>query len=167
MANQSEKKNKKKNISTNRIYLIMIGISTGIYIIMNLYQKYKYNKIFTKKQIFGFCFLSIMNYFLFQLLNLFRGSYWESYLIDILGLNCLIEILINFHWKFWYLYLIYPGYFLIKGGKKLFDYVGTIGKYDENEEINQQTNQFKNQGHKNKNLKKDNTDKPKIKYVKH
>ena len=36
-----------------------------------------------------------MNYFLFQLLNLFRGSYWESYLIVILGLNCLIEILIN------------------------------------------------------------------------
>ena len=62
---------------------------------MNLYQKYKYNKIFTKKQIFGFCFLSLMNYFLFQLLNLFRGSYWESYLIVILGLNCLIEILIN------------------------------------------------------------------------
>ena len=59
MANQSEKKNKKKNISTNRNYLIMIGISTGIYIIMNLYQKYKYNKIFTKKQIFGFCFLSL------------------------------------------------------------------------------------------------------------
>ena len=57
MANQSEKKNKKKNISTNRIYLIMIGISTGIYIIMNLYQKYKYNKIFTKKkQILVFLF---------------------------------------------------------------------------------------------------------------
>ena len=63
----------------------MLGISSDI--IMNLYQKYKYNKIFTKKQIFGFCFLSIMNYFLFQLLNLFRGSYWESYLIDILGLS--------------------------------------------------------------------------------
>ena len=105
--------------------------------------------------------------FLISIIKLFRGSYWEFYLIDILGLNCLIEILINFHWKFWYLYLIYPGYFLIKGGKKLFDYVGTIGKYDENEEINQQTNQFKNQGHKNKNIKKDNTDKPKIKYVKH
>ncbi len=74
MANQNEKKNKKKNISTNRKYLIMIGISTGIYIIMNLYQKYKYNKIFTKKTNIGFSFLSIMNYFLFQLLNLFRGN---------------------------------------------------------------------------------------------
>jgi hypothetical protein len=52
----------------------MIGISTGIYIIMNLYQKYKYNKIFTKKTNIGFSFLSIMNYFLFQLLNLFRGN---------------------------------------------------------------------------------------------
>ena len=134
---------------------------------MNLYQKYKYNKIFTKKQIFGFCFLSIMNYFLFQLLNLFRGRQFISCLFYVSGLNCLFEILINCHWKFWYLYLIYPGYFLVKGGKKLFDYVGTIGKYDENEEINQQTNQFKNQGHKNKNIKKDNTDKPKIKYVKH
>ena len=78
---------------TNRIYLIMLGISTDI--IMNLFQKYKYKKIFTKKQIFGFCFLSLMNYFLFQLLNLFRGSFWESYLIDVLGLNCLIEISIN------------------------------------------------------------------------
>ena len=44
---------------------------------MNLFQKYKYKKIFTKKQIFGFCFLSLMNYFLFQLLNLFRGSFWN------------------------------------------------------------------------------------------
>ena len=62
---------------------------------MNLYQKYKYNKIFTKKQIFGFCFLSLMNYFLFQLFNLFRRNFWESYLNGILGFNCLIEILIN------------------------------------------------------------------------
>ena len=40
-------------------------------------------------------------------------------------------------------------------------------KYDENEELNQPINQFKNQGHKSKTLKKDNTYKPKIKYVKH
>ena len=36
-------------------------------------------------------------------------------------------------------------------------------KYDENEELNQ----FKNQGYKSKTLKKDHTDKPKIKYIKH
>ena len=169
MANRSEKKNRKKNESSNRIYLIMIGTSTFIYIIMNIYQKYSYNKTFTKKQIFGFIFLNGMNYFLYKLINLFRESYWESYLVDILGLNCLIEILINFHWKFWFLYFIYPGYFLCIGGKKLFDYVGTIGKYDENEEMNQQqqANQFKDAGHKSKTIKKDNSDKPKIKYVKH
>ena len=47
--------------------------------------------------------------------------------------------------------------------------MGTIGKYDENEEMNQQqqANQFKDAGHKSKTIKKDNSDKPKIKYVKH
>ena len=71
----------------------MLGISTDI--IMNLYQKYKYNKIFTKKQIFGFLFFIFNELFLFSIINLFRESYWEFYLIDVLGLNCLIEILIN------------------------------------------------------------------------
>ena len=46
--------------------------------------------------------------------------------------------------------------------------MGTIGKYDENEEMNQQqANQFKDAGHKSKTIKKDNSDKSKIKYVKH
>ena len=40
-------------------------------------------------------------------------------------------------------------------------------KYDENEELKQPINRFKIQGHKSKTLKKDHTDKPKIKYIKH
>ncbi len=41
---------------------------------MNLYQKYKYNKIFTKKQIFGFLFFIFNELFLISIIK-FRGSY--------------------------------------------------------------------------------------------
>jgi hypothetical protein len=41
--------------------------------------------------------------------------------------------MINVHYKFWYLYLIYPAYGLIIGGKKLYAYVKTIGQEDPNE----------------------------------
>ena len=49
----------------------------------------------------------------------------------------------------------------------MFDYVGTICKCDENEELNKPIIQFKNKGNKSKTLKKDNKHNPKIKYVKH
>ena len=140
MSGQSDKKNKKKSQSANQTTLIFIGIATGLYIIMNLYSIIFKGKQITKGQIFGFIVLNIINYLLYTLIDNFRGSYWEKYLIDLLGMNLFVEVMINVHYKFWYLYLIYPAYGLIIGGKKLYAYVKTIGQEDSNETEMEPTN---------------------------
>ena len=167
MSGHSEKKAKKIAGSTNKIYLLMIFISTGIYLLFHLYGYLikKREDVFSKKEIFGFIFLSLVNYMMYKLLNFFRGSYWDSYLLDMLGLNCLVEILINFSKKFWYLYLIYPAYFLIQGGKGLYGYVSNIGKGDDMDgEEEENPSKYSDSGHQKKQVKEK---KQKIKYVKH
>ena len=167
MSGHSEKKAKKAASSANSINLILILVCTGIYLIMHLYQYFikKNEDIFTKKDLFGFLFFSLMNYLVYNLLNSFRGSYLEGYLFDFLGLNCLIEVLVNFSKKFWYLYLIYPAYFLIKGGKSLFGYVSNIGKGDDTDagEVGGPS-KYKDSGHQTKQVKEK---KQKVKYEKY
>ena len=169
MARHSEKKAKKIAQSDNTIYLLFIFTSTGIYLLIHFYKYFiKHDEtIFTKKDIFGFIFLSGLNYAIYKLLNMFkRDSYLYGYFFDFLGLNCLIEILVNFSSKFWYLYLVYPAYFLIKGGKGLYGYISNIGKSDGTEEQEQDENssKFKDSGHQTKQAKEK---KQKVKYVKH
>ena len=93
-----------------------------------------------------------------------RDSYLYGYFFDFLGLNCLIEILVNFSSKFWYLYLVYPAYFVLKGGKGLYGYISNIGKIDENEEQGQEEtpSKFKDSGHQAKQVKEK---KQKVKYI--
>ena len=169
MSGHSAKKAKKIAQSDNTIYLLFIFISTGIYLLIHLYKYFiKHNQdIFTKTDIFGFIFLSLINFFVYKLLNMFqRDSYLNSYFFDFLGLNCLIEILVNFSGKFWYLYLVYPAYFLIKGGKGLYGYISNIGKTDEMDQQDQEetTSKFKDSGHQAKQAKEK---KQKVKYVKY
>lgn len=170
MANHSEKKAKKAQQSSNKIYMLFIFIATGIYLIIHLYQYFikKREDIFTKRDIFGFIILSTINYVVYKLLNVFdSNSYFYSYLFDFLGLNCLIEILINFSKKFWYLYLIYPSFFIIKGCQGLYGYVSNIGKTDEFGGIYDEgdtTGKYKGSGHQAKQVKEK---KQKVKYVKH
>ena len=162
-----KKKQKKNAQSANKIYLLMIFISTGIYLLFHLYGYFikKREDVFSKKEIFGFIFLSATNYIIYRLLNLFKDSFFYSYLLDFLGLNCLIEILINFSKKFWYVYLIFPGYFMMKGCQGLYGYVSNIGKSDElGEEEPENNTRFKDSGHQAKQVKEK---KQKIKYVKH
>ena len=110
MSGHSDKKAKKNAAFSNTIYLGMILFATVVYLIIHLYRYFikKREDVFTKKEIFEFIILSLINYFLYKLLNTFRGSYWDSYLLDFLGINVLVEILINYSKKFWYIYLIYP-----------------------------------------------------------
>jgi len=166
MSGHSEKKAKKAAGSANKIYITMIFISTGIYLLLHFYQYFikKREDVFSKKEIFDFIFLSLVNYLVYKLLNLFRNSFWDSYLLDLLGLNCLIEILINFSKNFWYLYLIYPAYFLMKGGKYIYGYVSNIGKSDGSEETDEAPLRNRDSGHQTKQVKEK---KQKIKYVKH
>ena len=136
MSGHSDKKAKKNAAFSNTIYLGMILFATAVYLIIHLYRYFikKREDVFTKKEIFEFIILSLINYFLYKLLNTFRGSYWDSYLLDFLGINVLVEILINYSKKFWYIYLIYPGYFLLLGLKSCYGYVSNIGKSDGTEE---------------------------------
>ena len=169
MAKHSEKKAKRSAQSANQHYLIFICVSTSIYLLMHLYQYFiqKREDIFTKKDIFGFIFLSSVNYLVYKLLTMFEtNQYLYSYFYDFFVLNCAIEILINFSKKFWYLYLIYPAYFAIIGFKALYGYVSSIGKGDGTEEgENTETNnRFKDSGHQTKQPKEK---KQKVKYVKY
>ena len=132
MSGQSDKKNRKNNQQSNKILLLAIAICLGINLVITLLKYLIKGTPITTKQIIGLCILNLINYFIFKLINGFRGSYWEGYLVDFFGLNLAIEVLITFHWKFWYLYLIYPAAFCWWGGKKLFAYVSTIGKEDPN-----------------------------------
>lgn len=154
MSGHSDKKGKQNRQKANRLLIIVIAIATGLYIIINAYCVFFKGHVITAKQLFEFAFLSGMNYLLFKLIDSFRGSYWESYMIDILGLNLAVEVLINFNWKFWYLYFIYPGFFCYWAGKKIYEYVKTIGKENPDGDAPSQ------------NHKKEQQPKQKTKYVK-
>ena len=169
MSGHSAKKEKKSAGNAKIIYLSMIGFSTAYYLIIHFYRYFisKIDDVFSKKEIFEFIILSVINYILYKLLVNFRNTYWDSYLLDFLGINILVEILINHSKKFWYIYLIYPGYFLIMGFKACYGYVSNIGKSDgteEEEELNNKNNKFKDSGHQTKQVK---DKKQKVKYVKY
>lgn len=143
MSGHSYKKKNQNRLKANKFLLLAIAIATGLYIVINAYFVLFKSHVITKKQLVGFAFLSGMNYVLYSLIDSFRGSYWESYMIDVFGLNLAVEVLINFYWKFWYLYLVYPGFFFFWAGKKIFEYVKTIGKENLDEEPQSQPHQSK------------------------
>jgi hypothetical protein len=131
MAGQSKKKEEALRSSNNLYYKIVIIIATLFYILCNAYGYFfKEDFEISNGKIFGFFVLTGINCALYYMLDFFMNSMFKTYLIDIFGLNIAVEILINLHWKFWYLYLIYPAYFLYWGGIHLYNYVKTIGKED-------------------------------------
>ena len=169
MSGHSDKKAKKNAAFSSKIYMGMILFSTIYYLIIHCYRYFisKKENVFSKREIIEFIILSLINYILYKLLNTFRNTYWDSYLLDFLGINLIVEMLINHSKKFWYIYLIYPGYLLWLGFKGCYGYVSNIGKSDgseEEEELNMKNNKFKDSGHQTKQVKEK---KQKIKYVKH
>lgn len=130
MAGHSKKKENAKKQSKITMYIAAVLIVTAINIVYNAYSIYFKDLALSSSQISGFVVLTLMNLIAVYLLNVFSGSFFENYLIDFLGLTLAVELMINFHWKFWFLYLIYPCYFLYKGGVWLYEYVKTIGKDD-------------------------------------
>ena len=170
MSGHSAKKAKKSAGTAKIIYLSMISFSTAYYLLIHLYRYFisKREDAFSKREIIEFIILSLINYILYKLLNALRNTYWDSYLLDFLGVNILVEVLINHSKKFWYIYLIYPGYLLYLGFKACYGYVSNIGKSDGTEEEqglnNKNNNKFKDSGHQSKQIKEK---KQKVKYVKH
>jgi hypothetical protein len=132
MAGQSDKKNKAKKNVSNKICKIAILLVTILYIIINAYSVLFKDYTLTRADSIGFLFLTVVNFTLYRLLDFFMGSYFYLPLIDLLIINLSVMILINFHWKFWFLYLIIPGYLLCIGFKKVYDHVKTLSQPDEN-----------------------------------
>ena len=166
MAKKSEKKDKKLKAQYNKIIFIIISVASGINLFYNFFCYLKKNYIYSKKELFGIIILVILDLIYYKILDSFQGSFFESYLIDLFGLNILVQVLTIFSNKFYYLYLILPILLFWKIGGYLFEYISNIGKYDgTEEEDNNQQNKLKNLGHQSKNLNKEK--KEKIKYVKY
>lgn len=167
MAKKSEKKDKKLKAQYNKKIFIIISVASGINLFYNfLFCYLKKNYIYSKKELFGIIILVILDLIYYKILDSFQGSFFESYLIDLFGLNILVQVLTIFSNKFYYLYLILPILLFWKIGGYLFEYISNIGKYDgTEEEDNNQQNKLKNLGHQSKNLNKEK--KEKIKYVKY
>lgn len=152
MAGQSKKKSNVKIESQKNFTKIAILVSTIIFLALKSYSVlYKGNE-YTKGDVIGFLVLSLINFSLYKMILVFFESYFYNYLMDLLILNLLVQVTVNFHWKFWFIYLIIPGYFILIGSLKLYDYVKTIGKVDESEinQVNQAPNSKKSGREKEK-----------------
>ena len=132
MAGQSKKKIGVKVESSKFTLKIAILIATLIYIVLKSYSVFVKGVEFTRGDIIGFLVLSLLNFTLYKLILVFYQSYFYAYLMDLLIINLIVEVTIYFHWKFWFIYLVIPGYFMFIGSIKLYEYVKTIGKADEN-----------------------------------
>jgi hypothetical protein len=133
MAGRSGKKEKQLKESNSRFFIIAILAITAFYILTHTYSVIFKEYEYTTGDLFGFLFLSFMNYMLYKLIGNFIGSYFYLPLIDILIINLLVMFLINFHRKGWLAYLLIPGYLLYKGWGYLYAHVKTIGQGDSNE----------------------------------
>ncbi len=106
-----------------------------MYVFINAYAVIFKSYDYTRSDTIGFLILTLINFFLYRTLETFEGSYLYNPLLDLLIINLSVELLINFHWKFWFLYLLVPCYFLLIGFQKVYAHVKTVGKAEEGEVI--------------------------------
>ena len=133
MANQSSKKDKKSSIQIGKYLMITIISVTIIHLLIFIYSMIFKGYELRRGDYIGFIVLSSLNYILYNLIITLRNAFYINYIYDLLIINLAIMLLVNFHWKFWFLYLILPGYGVIKLGMYLFEYTKTIGQADPNE----------------------------------
>ncbi len=145
MAGQSWKKEKKQLNEMEKYLKSSILVVSAIFIFIFAYSILFKGYELRKVDIIGFIFLSLINYILYNLIITLRNAFYINYIYDLLIINLLVMLLVNLHWKFWFLYLIVPGYGLIKLGIYTFNYTKTIGQADPNEilEANQAPNSKK------------------------
>jgi len=134
MANQSGKKQQQRKEVKNKFSKIAIILITLFYIAINAYLVLFKEKVYSNSDTLGFLFLTIINFALYRVLDVFESSQFYMPLLDLLIINLSVEVLINFHWKFWFLYLIVPGYFIVIGARKVYEHVKTVGKAEEGEQ---------------------------------
>lgn len=131
MAGQSEKKLAKEKSEKMNIAFISIVVVGIISSLLTLYL----NSFDILSSLFRIVLLNGINFILFKLLNTFYESMFFLPLIDFLIINCVVMIGINFHYKFWYFYLVIPGYFIYKGGQMAYNHVKGIDKGDNETQV--------------------------------
>lgn len=152
MANQSNKKAKKDQNKTEFFLKSAIYAVTAIYLLICLYSIFVKGYELKGGDITGFIVLSLVNFILYHLIITLRNAFYVNYIYDILIINLLVMLMINFHWKFWFLYLSIPAYGLVKLGVYLFHYTKTIGQAtpEELEQMRLATEQSKKRKNKDK-----------------
>lgn len=142
MAGQGAKKEKARKELNNKIMKLAIILITIFYVIVNAYSVIINGYEYKRSDIIGFLILTIINFTLYRLIDALMGSYFHLPLVDLLIINLGVMVGINFHWKFWYLYLIVPFYLFTLVAKKAYEHVKTVGKPAEGEDTPEQnTNQ--------------------------
>ncbi len=136
MAGNSEKRLAKKKSETMNIILYSILIVGVLSSLIILYI----SSFDIVGSLFKIVLLNGINFLLYKLLNTFYESMFFLPLIDFLIINCVVMLGINFHYKFWYFYLVIPGYFIYKGGQMAYNHVKGI---DKGENVTQETEPIK------------------------
>ena len=131
MARQGEKKNKSKREYLNKINLYAICSVSIIYSIFKAYKYFFSEDGITKSDFISFLFFTIVNALLYRVLDTLHDyptAFLYLPLYDFLIITLITQILVNFHWKFWFIYLVIPGYALYKGGIYIYEYVKTLSQ---------------------------------------
>jgi hypothetical protein len=138
MAGQSAKKEKTDKGSLNSMNMIAILIVTTIFTSLKIYKYFFDEEGLTKGDIISFIYFSLVNYILYRLIDITYKSMFYLPLYDLLIITLLTQALVNFHWKFWFLYLLIPAYLAYKGGLWMYDYVKNLSKPEDPSEVTPQ-----------------------------
>lgn len=130
MAGRSEKKLAKEKTSTMNLAFYSLIIVGVVNFILLMY----FSSFDLVSNLFKIILLNGINIGLYNLLDFFYESMFFNPLVDFLIINYVVMIGINFHFKFWYFYLVIPGYFIYKGALWAFDHVKNLDKSDGNVE---------------------------------
>jgi len=142
MAGQSSKKEKKQLNEMEKYLKSSIFIISAIFLACFAYSMLFKGYELRRVDIIGFVVLSLINFILYHLIITLRNAFYINYIYDLLIVNLLVMLLVNLHWKFWFLYLIIPGYGFVKLAIYTFNYTKTIGQADPDEIL--QANQAPN-----------------------
>jgi hypothetical protein len=123
MAGHSAKKEKTDKSGLNSMNMTVILIVTGIFTVLKLYKIFLTEEGLSYGDIISFIYFTTVNYILFRLIDITYKTMWYLPLYDLLILTLLTQVLINFHWKFWFIYLLIPAWGVYKGALWMYEYV--------------------------------------------
>lgn len=125
MSGRSEKKLLKSKTKTMSFIVISIVVIGLIHLLLTLF--FNTNNSITSC-LFSIVFLNIISILLYKLLDFFYESMFFMPILDFLIVHSIVMLGVNFHFKFWYFYLVIPGYFIYKGCQMAFNHVKNLDK---------------------------------------